>query len=149
MLSGPTRERQIFTNRAFTANWANYSATNDAADQIIESPDRFLLNKEELFTAEGGWGTFALTMGLAGAGAAALMVTRPGMAAHFGRGQLKAMDWLMLSGTAFAGGCVGNNLGIQAFGDWSAYSNHWMAYTFVKTQNRYIGGSVLTNAPTY
>ena len=88
-------------------------------------------------------------MGLAGAGAAAVLVMRPGMAGHFGRGQLKAMEWLALGGASFVGGCVGNQVGIRAFGDAQAYQNHWMAYTFVKSQNRYIGGSILTDAPMY
>ena len=88
-------------------------------------------------------------MGLAGVGAAAVLGMRPGMAGHFGKGQLRAMEWLMLSGAAFAGGCVGNQVGIRAFGDVQAYQNHWMAYTFVKSQNRFAGGSILTNAPTY
>ena len=55
----------------------------------------------------------------------------------------------MLGGATFAGGFVGQNLGVQLVGDAAKYDNHWMAYTFVKTQNRYIGGSVLTDAPTY
>ena len=56
-------------------------------------------------------------MGLAGGAAAALLMTRPGMAGHFGRGQLRALEWMMLGGAAFAGGCVGNQLGIRAFGN--------------------------------
>ena len=88
-------------------------------------------------------------MGLAGGCATALLMTRPGMAGHFGRGQLKAMEWMMLGGAAFAGGFVGNQLGIRAFGDASLYDNHWMAYMFVKTQNRYLGGSILGKTPTY
>ena len=55
----------------------------------------------------------------------------------------------MLGGAAFTGGFVGQNLGVQLVGDATKYDNHWMAYTFVKTQNRYIGGSVLTNAPAF
>ena len=88
-------------------------------------------------------------MGLATVGATAVMMLRPGMAAHFGRGQLKAMEWGMLGGAAFAGGFIGNQMGIQGFGDSVRYNNHWMAYAFVKTQNRYIGGSILGNTPTY
>ena len=44
MLAGPVRERQKFFNMAFINNWGDYNATNAAADQIIESPDRFLLS---------------------------------------------------------------------------------------------------------
>ena len=56
---------------AFISGWGDYNASNDAADQIIESPDRFLLSQEEVFEAEGGYGTFGMTMGLAAAGGAA------------------------------------------------------------------------------
>ena len=149
MLSGPVRERRKFFNKAMIGGWSDYTAANDAADQIIESPDRFTLNQEELFTAEGGWSTFGLTMGLAGAGVAAAMVFRPSMAAHLGRGQLRAMEWMMLGGGAVAGGFVGNQMGIRTFGDVTAYDNHWMAYTFVKNQNRFVGGTVLGTTPTY
>ena len=86
MLSGPVRERKKHFNKAFIAGCFDYSARNEAADEIIESPDRFLLSQEELFSAQGGWATFGLTMGLAGAGAAAAIMARPGMAAHLGRG---------------------------------------------------------------
>ena len=149
MLAGPVRERRKFMNRAFMSGWSDYTPQNDAADQIVESPDKFLLNQSELFDAEGGWTTFALTMGLASAGAAGIMLSRPGMAAHFGRGQLRAMEWGMVTAAALAGGCVGNQLGIQTFGDSVKYTNHWMVYTFVKSQNRFLGGSTLTDAPTY
>ena len=44
MLSGPVRERRKFFNKAFIANWSDYNAKNAAADQIIESPDCFLLS---------------------------------------------------------------------------------------------------------
>ena len=115
----------------------------------MESPDRFLLSQEELFEAQGGWSTFAATMGLAAAGATAVLMGRPGLAAHLGRGQLRAMEWAQVGGAAFAGGFIGTQMGIQTFGDSQRYDNHWMAYTFVKTQNRFIGGSTLTNAPMY
>ena len=133
MIGGPVRTRQRWFNSAYTSGWYDYNATNDAADDIIASPDRFLLNKDDLFAAEGGWSNFGLTMGLAGVGAAAVIAMRPGMAGHLGRGQLRAMEWLMLGGASVAGGCVGNQVGIQAFGDAQAYKNHWMAYTFVKS----------------
>ena len=149
MLSGPVKERKKHFNKAFIAGWSDYNARNEAADDIIASPDKFLLNQEELFAAQGSWATFGLTLGLAGAGGAAAIMARPGMAAHLGRGQLKALEWGMLGGGAFAGGFVGQNLGVQLVGDAAKYDAHWMAYTFVKTQNRYVGGSVLTDAPTY
>ena len=86
MLSGPVRDRQKHFNKAFISGWSDYNAKNEAADDIIESPDKFVLSQEELFSAQGGWATVGLTMSLAGAGAAAAIMARPGMAAHLGRG---------------------------------------------------------------
>ena len=86
MLAGSVRERRKFFNKAFIGGWENYNESNDAADQIVDAPDRFLLSQPELFDAEGGWSTFGLTMGLAGLGATAVLMGRPGMAAHLGRG---------------------------------------------------------------
>ena len=51
-------------------------------------------------------------MGLAAAGATACLLSSPGMAAHFGRGQLKAFEWALLGGATWAGGFVGNQVGI-------------------------------------
>jgi hypothetical protein len=149
MLSGPIRERKKYFNNCFTRGWTNYTDANDAADLIIESPDRFLLNSDELFLAEGGWATFALTMSLAAASGTAMIMLRPGMAGHFARGQLRAIEWIMLGGAAATGGFVGDQFGIRTFGNLAKYENHWMAYMFVKTQNRYVGGSILGKTPTY
>ena len=44
MLAGSVRERRKFFNRAFISGWSDYNATNEAADQIVETPDRFLLS---------------------------------------------------------------------------------------------------------
>lgn len=149
MLGGPVRERRKFFNRAFLSGWSDYNARNDGADQVIEDPSRHLLNQDELFEASGGWGAVALSMGLAGTGAAAVLLSRPGMAAHFGRGQLKAFEWALVGAGAWAGGFIGENMGIQTLGDPLRYDNHWMAYMFVKTQNRYIVGTTLRNPPKY
>jgi len=151
MLAGSVRERKKFFNKAFIGGWSDFTASNDAADQIVESPDRFLCSQSELFEATGGWSTFGLTMGLAGVGATAILMTKPGMAAHFGRGQLKLMEWAMVGGAAAVGGCIGQQMGIQNLGDATKYNNHWMAYTFIKSQNRFLGetSNVLTDAPTY
>ena len=92
-----------------------------------------------MFDAEGGWSTFALTMGLALGGVAAAGVLNPRAMTYLQSGQLKFREWALLSGCAFAGGFIGNTAGIHAFGNARRYQDHWMAYTFVKTQNRYEG----------
>ena len=90
-------------------------------------------------------------MSLAGLGAAGALMYRPGMAAHFGRGQLKMLEWCELGGAALAGGFLGNQAGVMFLGDSAKYNNHWMAYSFIKCQNRYLqrNSNVLTDEPTY
>ena len=149
MLAGSVRERKKFINPAYISGWADYTPRNMAADDIVEDPSKCLLSQPEIFEAEGGWATFGLSMGLAGAGAAAVIMGKPGMAVHLGRGQLKAMEWAMIGGAGFLGGFVGKEFGIQTLGDATKYDNHWMAYTFVKSQNRFVGGSILGNIPYY
>jgi len=40
-------------------------------------------------------------------------------------------------------------IGHRTFGDNQKVQNHWMAYSFVKAQNRYEGRRILTKKPTY
>ena len=56
---------------------------------------------------------------------------------------------LLLAGTGWFSGALGQELGVHFFGDARAYRNHWMAYKFVKTQNRYNQKNILSDAPLY
>jgi len=138
-----------FIDTWYFAGFNRSSVTNDAADEIISQPDRHLLSQSALFDAEGGWSTFGLAMGCAATGALAVMSANPRIAIHLKNGQLTFMDWLALGGASSASFFVGNQVGISSFGDRQRYQNHWMAYTFVKAQNRFQGRRILTNAPTY
>ena len=62
------------------------SANNDAADDIIRNPDVFLLNQQDLFTAEGGWNNVAFTVGLTGAAVLGLFATNGRLFSHFKHG---------------------------------------------------------------
>ena len=135
----PGTDRRRFMNQNFFSGYQDATAANASADEIIASPDRFLLSQSDLFDAEGGWSTFALTMGLALGGVVAVGAMNPRAMSYLQSGQLKFREWSMLSGAAFAGGFIGNNIGINAFGNQRRYHDHWMAYTFVKSQNRYEG----------
>ena len=145
----PGTDRRRFMNQQFFYGYQDATAANESADEIIASPDRFLLSQSDLFDAEGGWSTFALTMGLALGGVVAVGAMNPRAMSYLQSGQLKFREWSMLGGAAFAGGFVGNQIGINAFGNQRRYHDHWMAYTFVKSQNRYEGRQILGNAPTY
>lgn len=149
MLAQFIKDKRVFINPAYTAGWYDFTENNDTADAVVVSPDRFLLSQADLFTAEGGWQTFGLTLLAGAAGAAVAMTARPSMAAHLGRGQLIMFEWGLLSSGALAGGLVGQQVGISAFGNKSAYDAHWMAYSFVKAQNRFIHKNALANAPTF
>ena len=125
------------------------SATNDAADEIIYTPDRFLLSQKQLFEVEGGWANVGVSFALSGLCALTLFGARPAIGRHLAHGQLNFKEWATL-GSAMAGGYyIGHHAGVIAFGDYQRYVNHWNAYTFVKAQNRYEGREILGKAPMY
>lgn len=71
------RNRTFGFGPSYTEGADCSNSANDAADDIVASPDKFLLSQQGLFEAEGGWGTFALTVGLGIGGAAALVAVSP------------------------------------------------------------------------
>ena len=142
-------DRRRWLNQMYYRNIDEASADNNAADEIIAMPDRHLLSQAQLFEVEGGWSTFALTVGLGLFGAAAVLGTNARLSTYPGRGNLRFYEWLSLGSATFLGGFVGQNVGISTFGDRNRYNAHWMAYTFVKTQNRFEGRDILCNAPFY
>ena len=80
-----------------------------------------MLSQSDLFAAEGGWSTFALTMGLAIGGALAVGIVNPRAMTYLQTGQLAFRDWAMFGGAAFSSGFIGNQVGIMAFGDARKY----------------------------
>ena len=125
------------------------NVTNDAADEIIAQPDRFLMNQASLFEAEGGSMSLMFQLGMTLAGAGAACAINPRMLNYFKNGQLRFMEWALLGGASGAGYVAGQRVGTMAFGDAQAVHNHWMAYTFVKSQNRFEGRHILCKAPGY
>ena len=149
MLAGSVRSRKRTFNTPFFAGWDNYNETNDAADDIIAQPDKFLLSEAERLEVSGGYVGFGVKMGCAAAGVIGVCLARPSVAAHLGRAQLSASELGLVLAGGLTGGFFGNMIAVSAFGDQRRYRNHWMAYTFVKTQNRFTPGSTLTKAPMY
>lgn len=133
----------------FYINAMDASDDNDAADQIIAAPDRFLLNQEDLFAAQGGMMTVGLSLGLVGMGTLAIFAGAPRTLHHFKNGQLGAYEFACLFASSTFWYNVGQYFGVQSFGDRQAVSNHWMAYTWIKSQNRYLGPYVLHRKPMY
>lgn len=141
------RDRLYHIKQSYVYGFETMDETSEAADQIIDAPDKFLLSQEGLFAAEGSWGTFALTVGFGAATAACLCVAQPKLGSYLLQGQLRGREMLTLVAGAGLGGALGQQIGIRTMGDHQAYKNHWMAYTYVKSMNRYDGKNVLSNAP--
>ena len=143
------REREFYVQVGYTQNLYDMSEANDDADQIVQSPDKFLLPQASLFEAEGGWATCAMTLGLGAAGIMGVMATQGRLAAQVGRGSLTAREWFLLGSAGWLSGALGQEIGVHTFGDVRAYRNHWMAYKLVKSQNRYLQANVLSAAPMF
>ena len=125
------------------------SASVLAADEIIETPEKHLLTQNEIFWAEGGPVGLALQVGLAVGGVAALFAYRPHLNTYLRRAQLKPHEFAQIGLAGFLGWHVGYSTGSKLFGDSQRLHNHWMAYTYVKTLNRFDGRQILTKKPTY
>ena len=144
-----TTHRIRFLNQYYTAGNRDATVINDIADEIINQPDAHLLSQEELVAAEGGINTLAFSLGFAAFGALAVFGANPRVAAHLKNGNLNFYEWLALGGATTFGYWAGHHAGVAAFGDPVKYQAHWMAYTFVKAQNRYEGRYILSKAPFY
>ena len=135
---------QYYAN-GFTAS----NATNDAADEIIAQPDRHLLSQADLFSAQGGWNTVGASLVATALGTFAVLAGSPRTASHLRSGSLTFLEWTCLGTSAMFWYGSANMAGTMAFGDSQKVRNHWMAYTFVKSQNRFEGRRSLTKKPTY
>ena len=136
-------------NQYYADGFEAVTASNDAADEIIDSPDRHLLSQEELFAAQGGFTTVGLALGATAFGTLAIFVGAPRTAAHFRTGNMTFLEWACLGTSSLFWYGSASVAGQYAFGDYQRVRNHWMAYTFVKSQNRFEGRRILTKAPTY
>ena len=106
-----------------------------------------MLNADELYSAEGGNAGLAIQTGATFFGLTILAVSNPAIANAWRSGSLKAMQWGSIAATAFAAHYVGQQASIQAAGDRTKWNNHWAAYAFVKSQNRWEGRKILSKAP--
>ena len=141
--------RLRMVNHLYADGLNDQSYTNMAADEIIETPDKHLLTQDALFEAEGGYNTFALQMGLAFTGFAAAAIVNPRLVSYLRNGQLRFYEWAAISAGTSAGYLIGGHVGTKVLGDQQVVTNHWLAYTFVKEQNRMVGRRILCNSYTY
>ena len=56
-------------------------------------------------------------------------------------------EWFDLGVTVLGANYLSHQLGITTFGNRAKYNNHWAAYGFVKSQNRWLGRQILSKPP--
>ncbi|CDW72799.1 UNKNOWN [Stylonychia lemnae] len=123
------------------------SATAKAADEIISQPDKHLLTQQEIFQAEGGLAGLAIQASSVTVGLVGLFALRPRLLSYLKNGQLRPLEWLTLGSTAFVSYHIGHQIGSVVAGDAQRLQNHWMAYYFVKQNNRFEGRQILSKKP--
>ena len=141
-----TNMRLRVLNPMFYAGWEDVNETNNAADDIIKTPEKYLLAKNALFEAEGGYGGLGVQCVFMLLGAGAVFGAKSRVAAHWRTGSMSFYEWLMLGSGSAAGYAVGQNLSVNMMGNKQAFNNHWMAYGFVKSANRWEGRQILSKA---
>ena len=65
------------------------------------------------------------------------------LSSYFAKGSLGRWEWFRLIGAATVANYLGTQAGITGFGNRAQYNNHWSAYGFVKSQNRWQGRKFL------
>ena len=150
MSQNPTNNFRLrIWNPAYASHWQENSEVNQAADEIIAHPESHLLTQAQLYNAEGGNAGFALQMFGLVLGVTSVFASSSRMTTYWGRNaSLKWQEWLCLGGAGFLGLQAGNFVSLNSFGNPTAYNNHWLAYNFVKSQNRWEGRQILKKAPS-
>ena len=143
MSSNATNYRFRPLNPFYYNNWQAGTAEARAADEIIACPEKHLLTQSELFEAEGGAAGLAMQTAVVLLGIGAVFASSSRMGSYFAKGSLNRWEWLCLGGTAVSANWIGTQAGIAAFGDRFKYNNHWTAYGFIKSQNRWQGRTIL------
>ena len=99
------------------ANLTKDNATNQAADEIIENPEKHLLTQTEIFEAEGGVMGLGSQVGAILVGHSLLFAVRPELLAYLRRAQLRPFEWLLVGGVTLGSYYVGHELGARFFGN--------------------------------
>ena len=76
-----------------------------------------MLSQNDLFQAEGGFGTVGLQVALGMGGVAAACAFNPRLVNYFKNGQLRFTEWATLGLPAAFGYMVGHKAGALAMGD--------------------------------
>ena len=145
--SAGTHHRHRPINFHWYANWQEDSEANKVANEIAQTPEKYLLSREQLYAAEGGTGGLALQFLVVTLGIGSIFASSPRMSHWFRTGAFTWQEWLCVGGTAVAGNAIGTYASSSLLGDRAAYRNHCTAYYFVKSCNRWEGRKILKNAP--
>ena len=142
-----TNFRLRVLNPYFYTSWQDVNDANKAADEIIKTPEKHLLSASDLFEAEGGYAGIGLQVLVVGLGIGSVFASSARMGMYWRTGSLKWMEWFCLGGTAVVGHQIGQLASVNLLGNSAAYNNHWMAYGFVKSANRWEGRHILSKPP--
>ena len=106
-MSNSTNYRMRILNPCFFANWQAVNDSNTAADEIIKTPEKYLLSQQDLFEAEGGYGGLGLQFLVVALGIGSVFATSARMGMYYRTGSMNWMEWLCLGGTAVGGHAIG------------------------------------------
>ena len=88
-MSNATNFRVRIWNPYFYHNWQAATEENTAADEIIQTPEKFLLTQEQLFNAEGGNGGLVVQMLGLLLGVGSVFAMSPRMSSYWKSGSLR------------------------------------------------------------
>ena len=140
-------------NRFRYVDYAHWKSLNDdtatqlAADEIINHSEKHLLTQTQLLAAEGGLRGLLVQVGFVGLGLGTLFLCQSKLFRYLQNTQLRALEWGALGLTGFVSYRVGYNMGARWFGERQKVKNHWMAYFYVKQLNRFEGRQILSKSP--
>ena len=120
---------------------------NTIADDVIVNPDKFLLNANDLYEAEGGFAGLSIQVLGMLIGVGSVFAASPRISLYWKNGSMKWMEWAVLGGAGAAGYFGAQAIGLNMFGNSVKYQSHWMAYGFVKSANRWEGRQILAKPP--
>ena len=81
-------------------------------------------------------------------GVGAVFASSTRMTTYYTRNaSLKWQEWFCLLGAGTIGYQTSRYISIHQFGDVNAWRNHWVAYNYVKSGNRWEGRQILRKAP--
>ena len=100
-----------------------------------------------MIQAEGGNTGVALQYAGFAIGVASVFLSSSRIGHRYTAGQLRWVDWFCLSGAGTLGYLGARTISINSMGNKTAYRNHWLAYSYIKSLNRWEGRNILGKAP--